>query len=161
MKASELRLGNYVYVGYSSSIECLLGVISENANLTFNEGIYHGLLFNYPAPIGNRVIEIDNCEGIPITEEWLLKLGFVKSGDEHHISIDLIKDPVGYESNQIDIQIDLGISMITVEQTTVDSGDEGYFRGEIFPKFPVHIHQLQNLYFSLTGEELTIKQEGK
>ena len=68
---------------------------------------------------------------IPLTEEWFLRFGFdgMFSGAGYH------KDGVeiGYNYN-------------------------GYY--VISTGFKIkYVHQLQNLYFALTGEELTIKDE--
>lgn len=70
-----------------------------------------------------------NIEPIPLTEDWLIKFGF--TGDDSECSY-------------------RGVSIINID---------GVF--ELFNHdFPVSIksvHQLQNLYFAMTGEELTIK----
>ena len=70
---------------------------------------------------------------IPLSEDWLLKFGFDNS---------LVKD----------IYLALGYNVIH---------DEGkyYFRHYGLTKEVEYVHQLQNLYFALTGEELTIKEE--
>ncbi len=69
---------------------------------------------------------------IPLTKEWLVKLGFkLWCGS--------------YERNDIKIfEVECGMFVL--------EGD-GKSIGNIFN----HVHQLQNLYFALTGEELTIK----
>ena len=74
---------------------------------------------------------------IPLTEEWLLKFGFNK---------DLIGwDLIGWDKGDFDLR-----------QYGNESGYRDYglqFSGlgiEI-----IYVHQLQNLYFALTGEELT------
>jgi len=67
---------------------------------------------------------------IPLTEEWLLKFGFesyYKNGSEY-------QDKNMYLVKNGDIWQNLKIG-VNLE----------------------HVHQLQNLYFALTGEELTIK----
>jgi hypothetical protein len=81
---------------------------------------------------------------IPITEEWLLKFGFKNwaTNDncfiKKHIQLELIifndKTPVAKANN------------IT--------GFYYFFNKEI--QSLTFIHQLQNLYFALTGEELTL-----
>ena len=74
------------------------------------------------------------AKGIPLTEEWLLKFGlnqFVK----------------GFW------QIDNG-----VDKFCLTFEDGGYHLSFMRYKNLKHIHQLQNLYFALTGEELTIKE---
>ena len=86
----------------------------------------------------------ENCpEPIPLTEEWLVKFGFWKeqttTGEIFGI----------YVKGRIDI-----------EEVT-SKGDEwelcvsGGVRTGAKLKY---VHQLQNLYFALTGEELTINE---
>jgi hypothetical protein len=75
---------------------------------------------------------------IPLTEEWLVKFGFVKDGKYDYL---LKRD--GFEIwNSCDFH--------------TDNGDKFLFIGnmpDLEMRF-IHVHQLQNLYFALTGEEL-------
>lgn len=81
---------------------------------------------------------------IPLTEEWILRFGFEKF---------IIKDEIAKNGYRILNKIELQ-----------DVGD-GYFRLKHFYMGQIgaenthvrYVHQLQNLYFALTGEELTIK----
>jgi hypothetical protein len=75
---------------------------------------------------------------IQITEEWLLQLGFYKNIDTG------LFEKSGY-------QIDL-----TVLKCHFYLPDFGDWYKEI-----EFIHELQNLYFALTGEELELKHESK
>jgi len=75
-------------------------------------------------------------EPIPLTEEWLIKFGFSGS------TID-ISDKI---SGCIDSIYFNGICI-----GTASSEYSGLHRIK-------YVHQLQNLYFALTGEELTIKE---
>jgi len=71
---------------------------------------------------------------IPLTEEWLLRFGFEKNNNNQFIlikgSVDILfnKDLNGWTCDGINFSINM----------------------------TEHVHQLQNLYFALTGEELTI-----
>jgi hypothetical protein len=80
-------------------------------------------------------IDIDQCvklnaSPIPITEEWLLKLGFTSNPYQDR-----------YEKGQLHIECDKTKGEICLWI-------------ESMPHIK-HVHQLQNLYFALTGEELT------
>ena len=81
----------------------------------------------FPLPKGWK------AEPIPLTEEWLLKFGFdsktliFRNGN--------FTMTWGNGGDYIDFQTIAGSYMIHV----------------------AHVHQLQNLYFALTGEELEIK----
>lgn len=77
---------------------------------------------------------------IPLTEEWLLKFGCVESHKG--------EDFVNYWNQGKDFSIDI-----------VDGEIFNYRLYERYrTKSITYVHQLQNLYFALTGEELTIKQ---
>jgi hypothetical protein len=73
-------------------------------------------------------------EPIPLTEEWLLNLGFYKNIDTE------LFEKGGY---QIDI------SVLKCHFYLPDYGD--------WYKEIEYVHQLQNLYFALTEQELAVK----
>ena len=89
--------------------------------------------------------EIDNIglyEPIPLTEEWLLKFGFEMIEDKteevwYWAYKDFVLEPTffcfGYASPIV-------FDLIRVNEENP----------------LIHVHQLQNLYFALTGEELEI-----
>jgi hypothetical protein len=108
MKATELRIGNLVWEDYGGEYEVLM--ISPN---------YVDLVKPFLSLSGRY--DINSLKPIPLTEEWLLKLGFVWVED--------IKILKGYLDDYID-----GNSNTQLK----------------------YVHQLQNLYFALTGEELTL-----
>ena len=79
--------------------------------------------------------EKKNIKPIPITKEWLLKFGFTQIYNcTYEIEID------GHV-----IEFDLRFRKMSV-----------YF-GDILLQLK-YVHELQNLYFALTSEELTIKE---
>ena len=85
-----------------------------------------------------RYLMANNCpKSIPLTEEWLLKFGFEK-----------------IKNNGIDYELhDCVISVNAKWMWTAESK-----LNEVRTLIPTHVHTLQNLYFALTGEELTIKE---
>jgi hypothetical protein len=123
MIANELRIGNYVYdtLGKVNKIdlEAITYIVKEPHN---------------------------QVKPIPLTEEWLLKFGFieyidfgVKMGTYDKIplcgftySIHTKKVMIMHKGNSISHWLNINID---------------------------YVHQLQNLYFALTGEELTFKSE--
>ena len=115
MKASELRIGNYVNDRF-------------DAEVTVCDITNGGINLNY----GYSTISIDELKPIPLTEEWLLSFGFEKNGNNQFIlmegSVDILfnKDLNGWTCDGINFSINM----------------------------TEHVHQLQNLYFALTGEEL-------
>ena len=78
---------------------------------------------------------------IPLTEEWLVKFGWGKS-DEHELCDN---------SNEIVFVYDWHFKRLEIQIDTEHVGVE-YKLDHI-----KHVHQLQNLYFALTDEELTTK----
>ena len=121
MKASELRIGNSIMQDDDFVFVTLW-------RLEF---------------IGKNKLEY---KSIPLTEEWLLKLGFDKLENDIPTYFkcfgNLIEDDYEYSFN---IYVDSEQNhFITV------------FGRKIIIK---HVHQLQNLYHALTDEELTIKDE--
>jgi len=84
-------------------------------------------------------------EPIPLTEEWLLRFGFKldREGDDYNY----------YTLEGFDSLSDYGDQGVSLPKN--DKGYShiycGYYRNEIDFEF---VHQLQNLYFALTNEEL-------
>jgi hypothetical protein len=78
-----------------------------------------------------QVIDSD-YQPIPLTEEWLFKFGFDKN-----------------QSPNKDIQVGL------VNDDFANNVMSVVWRGFILVKIQ-HVHQLQNLFYSLTNEELTL-----
>lgn len=89
----------------------------------------------------------DEFEPIPLSEEWLLRFGFQKDDIVDEIDGKLF---VIFTLNNSDYFIELWINE-QIYRFTDDCNLNIALSS---------IHQLQNLFFSLTGEELTIKQSG-
>ena len=84
----------------------------------------------------------DQVEPIPLTEEWLIKFGFRK------VDKKLELNPRLNDSYFIDALDDLIIDLERVDKYYIP-----WFGDGTSNKLK-HVHQLQNLYFALTGEEL-------
>lgn len=78
---------------------------------------------------------------IPLTEEWLLKFGFKKKGEWMCIDFNPRMGIRFYNGNSAECDI------------TQDDKYIAFKAGHI-----KYVHQLQNLYFALTGTELTISE---
>jgi hypothetical protein len=87
---------------------------------------------------------INSMNPIPLTEEWLLKMGFD------------ISNSSGYNIKNNGIEIDIWfnddglINDIQISSTNISGAYPNI-------KHFQYVHQLQNLYFALTNEELTMK----
>lgn len=124
MEAKELRIGNYV-----SRLDLGTGIPRKEQILE--------LLLKRSVTTGPcRVIVLyEDVKPIPLTEEWLLRMGFEKSGSTVYININRIE--IGTIASGKRFYIQIGLENVTL---------------------PIkHVHQLQNLYFALTGCELEIK----
>lgn len=143
MKASELRIGNWVYNP----------LIVSGQQEHFRKVDYLDIRDH-----AERII-IQPFEPIHITEEWLKKFGFEENR--------------GFKSFRIHLSPLIKWScrtFLVVATKTCYSVGEAWIdliteRGENdYPELQSHmipcqyVHQLQNLYFALSGEELTEKQ---
>ena len=130
MKAEELRIGNYVLYE-QNSIEFIIKTISDDGFDVYNM-------------TESTWIEYDQFAGIPVTEEWLLKLGWVWNEDTETFE----KYPNG------DVRMHLQYEPVSRSYTMFNYVLNAKIADRIW-----HVHQLQNLYFALTGSELTIKED--
>jgi len=137
MNANELRLGNIVTINNIFSHEKMLNtplLVCGIEKLRENEG---GIIkLNYPNYNDNIVIpafsQFDKfINPIPLTEEWFLKAGFYKH----------IKFKNTYVKGSFSIKI-------------TDSGVIYFKYNDFVIAELLFIHQLQNIFFSLCGEEL-------
>ena len=129
MKVEELRIGNWIKDGHE----------------------FEQIKIEHLVCLSSGRCEFDP---IPLTEEWLLKFGFDKGNykeinEKHFVkksnTIKVIISGVGFwdvytDYNPYQITFSNGLNVIT-DNRGVN-----------------HVHQLQNLYFALTGEELTLKR---
>lgn len=120
IKASELRIGNY----------------------------YQDELGNVKVVTPNTIEDVWNaqrswCKPIPLTEEWLERLGFIKQ--DFRMS--------GCHVYQ------KGVHRVLKSFTNPDSFYSMCIDGVSPPTWSIsdfeYVHQLMNVYYSLTGEELT------
>jgi hypothetical protein len=84
--------------------------------------------------------------GIPLTEDWLIKAGFEKDWENDEEQY--------YSKDGFDQLADYGGQSIVLRKEGSPYFNCGYYNNEIHFEF---VHQLQNLYFALTGEELQFK----
>ena len=130
MEATELRIGNFIYkqIPKKDTQLQLVEVLSIDGSFEFLD------VKNSESYITEKC-SLKAFEPIPLTEEWLGKFGFdIKDKDR----LDWVKGAFNLErSNE----------------------DNNKFCFEVYSHYiPLdYVHQLQNLYFALTGEELKLK----
>ena len=146
MRANELRIGNYVKANKLACNE------KEGNTLTvcgigLDVDLTNGTTQNY--------IGID---GILLTKEWLLKFGFEKwgFGNQHKVENETYIRYVLY--NVLDGTSNFEVHYIVSDDKkynqyiiSCDEDERVNWGADI-----LHVHQLQNLYFALTNQELTI-----
>lgn len=154
MKAEEFRIGNFLqqhdFIIEVNAINNYSGELMPVKGINGVEGEWWGL---------------DEFEPIPLTEEWLLKFGFRLEGISKYVcGYNLIKRtdkiycetifPIGEDRN---IQLDVILNEDETELRRIGirgfdySGMRGISNSPLDIKY---VHQLQNLFFALTGEEL-------
>lgn len=137
----ELRIGNYILD--EQGILCKVRGITE-----MDVRIYRGEEYD------SIPRELENFNYIPLTEDWLLKFGF-----------ETVVIPQ-YDTNNSDGKI-YGLSEFLIAKyqdkfhyTYYGSDEMGRYGNGQYDKMFIaiqYVHRLQNIYFDLKGEELTIK----
>ncbi len=147
IEAKELRLGNLLTNFLGESFEVNIETLRA-----FATGHHE---FGAPQPI-------------PFTEEWLIKFGFTV---RNFVMNDQHKEPF---IKTVDYKIAVSDFELEYESITVLKDDPNHKSSNIFKLIGnggydepgeldltnqvQYVHQLQNLFFALTGKELTIKE---
>ena len=130
MKLNELRIGNYIKLMLNYEDFAIVQVTFNDLEAVHNKkGVY---------------------EPMPLTDEWLYKFGFkyIDKGDNDYITY---TDPNHDYYLQLDVRNDGKYSIL--------DNDNSFNDLRAFSMVDIsYVHQLQNLYFALTGEELTLNQ---
>ena len=128
IKSNELRIGNYITAkGAIDPFENYLTVCGLEEKLITTK------YFSHEGQCWQIIRNKDNYIGIPLTGEWIIKLG---SENKNQL----------YEIYPFEFYID-------------DFGEcLMYFKGHNLSIFN-YVHELQNIYFSITGKELEIKKQ--
>jgi len=140
MKTNELRINNIVL---SRGAQSVIKSIDENH-----------VGYSKRETVTEKKVPLKLIQPIPLTEEWLVNLGFVSDNHKHHETffIDISTDERPEIKTSIDIHVmnNYGVAYITDNEMDIDINT-------CFMRKIKYVHQLQNLYFALTGKELTLK----
>lgn len=135
MKASELRIGNWVS-GNSDPYMQVHSLWKDEIDLIIEEAVWE--------------YEGHEINPIPLNEEWLLRFGFDIS--ESWYNLYWTVKPKGHREYRDCLGINLQ------EGRTVLSSNGGIHEAmNVYVNHCEYVHQLQNLYFALTKTELEIK----
>lgn len=134
IKANELRIGNY-HKGNCLDIT-RAGLHSVSIN---------GEHFSAISAYGIYLVEHDKdvFNPIPLTAEWLERMDFYRFNADNSLIRDLADEEMylNWHEGKMTLQ-----------------GNGGYDENGELPLTHIRfVHQLQNLYFTLTGQELTLK----
>ena len=141
MDSKELRIGNYFIYNTDG---CLPNnPIRESKIITVVRQIKEDSVgITHLKTTGIMIGGLGLIKPIPLTEEWLIKFGFEK------ITNDYISGDFEYSITDCLIDGNMEFVYVCSKDATLESKCQ----------LPKYVHQLQNLYFTLTGEELTIKK---
>jgi len=137
MKATELRIGNNVSVEKDSFV--VTGI-----NQMFNDEPYEIQLKGSDDLFQD--VGIEDINPIPLTKEWITKLGGNLYPDGCYLSVTNLKAELHFDFYDRTDEI----------VTTLKSSFSDLILDRIY-----FVHQLQNLYFALTGEELHLESQSK
>jgi hypothetical protein len=142
----ELRIGNFLEVDNMQYHPSLKGVVLKVTGISPAKGLED----EWTHSVGLRPIEKLNARSInsysqlmqfikpiPLTEDWLIKFGF-------------IKHDMGW------FWISWGTNGTEIIQWNISYKQYVFSLGKARFKTLEHVHQLQNLYFALTGKELIL-----
>ncbi len=135
LKENEIRIGNWVKYYKGESTGEILGMTFS----VFSKNNKVAVSIEPPEDTGWTQTSLDDLQPIPITEEWLLHFGWVWNERTN-----------SFENN--DTRMHLEYRKLNGSYTMFNYVLKAKIAERIW-----HVHQLQNLYFALTGNELTIK----
>lgn len=152
MKSNELRIGNWINI-YDDFNAKVTGMTNTNKAWFVKNPHNDDCAFN-----------VHQIKPIPLTEEWLLKFGFIDDNKTNRKEYKLIFTYINWclfgntpESNYFRVYQE-------TDKNKYHEDIRGYYLGEFqvyaslsFVITIKYVHQLQNLYFALTGKELNEK----
>jgi hypothetical protein len=129
MDVEELRIGNLV--NHEQTTHVIKSIGGDRVSSVWIRGTYNDIYNS----------SIKHIKPIEITEEWLVRFGFEKET----IRVAKIKT---YRLNGLSVWFNSDkIISVYIGEQRVDDGCKIKY-----------VHSLQNLYYALTGEELTLTQ---
>lgn len=124
MKANELRIGNKIFFIVCNKED---GKLDEYKEITVGFDDFEFIM-------GNSSL----FKGIPLTEELLLRYGFIQEENKYFFTNDTLSISIGICFHVLS-NLGSGEAMIKTRNLK-------------------YLHQLQNLYFALTNQELTLNK---
>ena len=128
MKATELRIGNYVIHNHGTDLFSTVEWIQNDCV---------SVCFSVQSDFATGcTCSLNKIFPIPITEEWLEKFGFFRYCEKYRLTL---SQGLYFNVNRM---------------------KDGYsvYRNRARMRKVKYVHEFQNLFFALTGEELTLQQ---
>ncbi len=150
---TDLRINNYIEANIKDSYDSIqkwtiINVSGIQVNFGFNEEPNKVFFVEPDISTFNKIrrytkFDNDCLRGIPLTKEWLVKFGFVETDIPNNYVKEFEGDNLKY--------------LIVREDNTVICTNEPNMIISIMQIIKTkYVHQLQNLYFSLTARELAV-----
>lgn len=142
MRAQELRIGNWVKTCIPNMKVMIPCMEAKVQGIT----IFHEVMFNHEVGMEGFDMPSQHLMGIKLTEEWLLRFGFEKTFENKEYKV----YSIGFNT------IAFGVNDITDCELT---RKKAKLSSDYIVNTQIeYIHQLQNIWFCLTGTEL-LRQE--
>jgi hypothetical protein len=136
IKANELRIGDWVLInGAPIKVE---SVLSDEINLEWR-GIFDD-------DIDVQGTDLETVNPIPLTPEILERCGFVQK-----------KDDFGDDALILELRNSVDSYRLVFYANSDSKAVSVFHKNALIGTLSYHLHQLQNLFFALTGEELKIE----
>lgn len=135
ISAKELRIGNLIL--YNGQVKPITSVWQNSPN-NDNSDIDTGVSVPIKGDKDKHIHKLRFIKPIPLTKDWLLKFGLEEEDGKYYFYNPLLMIEVYFTDYCI-------IKIIQNDNTICTDTFE-------------YVHQLQNLYFALTEEELEIKK---
>jgi len=153
IKASELKIGNFIFDDDGALCK-VIGFKPYEHSVRCDEEEGCDILIDIYGADGKvrsgYAVESTLANSIPLTPEWMERCGFEWENGYMKKSLIYAKMKLGFYAG--------APYKMSLFQTTIPG--EGSIEKVIAfgENHPEYVHQLQNLYFALTGEELVITQ---
>lgn len=146
IKINGLRIGNYIFDD-DGSIAKVIGFKPYEHSVRCDEEEGCDILIDIHGADGKirsgYAVESTSVSPIPLTHEWLQRCGWATLSDEY--------DDIKVWSKSL-IEIALKDGKFHLHTSCTDP-----YYNQCIEEPIIFLHQLQNLYFALTGEEIQIK----
>lgn len=157
MNAQHLRIGNIVTINNSESWPKLKGISMKVTGLKEVDvrgfpNSKHGIdLLEIDTPYPKAYSQFDEfVEEVILTEEWLIKFGFTKNVMSYEINVS--PNPKSYKLLSLSgdyLYLKEGFSKTNCDICVIWNRDY---------KKQFYVHELQNVYYDISGNELSVKK---